>query len=59
MGVGQFCTNPGIAVVLDRPEAAGTLSWGPAFAEISPAGDAGWTTGPYEFRPNDEGQPTG
>ena len=25
MGVGQFCTNPGIAVVLDRPEAAGFI----------------------------------
>ena len=28
----------------------GLLTWQPSFAEISAAGDLGWTTGPWEFR---------
>jgi ketosteroid isomerase-like protein len=32
------------------PEAAGLLTWGPSVAEVSTAGDLGWTTGPWEWR---------
>ena len=32
------------------PEAPGALLWEPAFAEVSPAGDMGWTSGRYESR---------
>jgi ketosteroid isomerase-like protein len=32
------------------PAPTGLLSWQPIFADISRAGDLGYTTGPYEFR---------
>ena len=35
----------------DQPEDRGKLTWTPIFAEISAAGDLGYTTGPYEYRP--------
>ena len=38
------------------PAPAGLLTWWPTYADVSRAGDMGWTTGPYEFRekPSDE-----
>jgi ketosteroid isomerase-like protein len=38
------------------PAPAGLLTWWPVYADVSRAGDLGWTTGPYEFRdkPSDE-----
>jgi ketosteroid isomerase-like protein len=35
-----------------RPARPGLLTWQPVFAEISNAGDLGFTTGPWEFRQN-------
>jgi ketosteroid isomerase-like protein len=38
------------------PAPAGLLTWWPTYADVSRAGDMGWTTGPFEFRekPSDE-----
>jgi len=33
-----------------NPAPAGLLTWWPSYADVSRAGDLGWTTGPYEFR---------
>jgi len=41
---------PGKKFLLDRPATPGKLSWRPIFADVSAAGDLGYTTGPYEFR---------
>lgn len=32
------------------PAPTGLLTWYPTYADVSRAGDLGWTTGPYEFR---------
>ena len=40
-----------------NPAPAGLLTWWPTYADVSRAGDLGWTTGPYELRekPTDAG----
>ena len=40
---------PGRETMADRPEPSGQLAWAPGFADISAAGDLGYTTGPYRF----------
>ncbi|MDQ3799871.1 MAG: nuclear transport factor 2 family protein [Acidobacteriota bacterium] len=40
----------GKQVWMPREKAPGVLTWTPVFADISGAGDLGFTTGPYEFR---------
>ena len=39
-----------------EPPPAGLLTWWPTYADVSRAGDMGWTTGPFEYRekPTDE-----
>ncbi|HEV2855798.1 MAG TPA: nuclear transport factor 2 family protein [Thermoanaerobaculia bacterium] len=40
----------GPALWKNRPDSPSLLSWYPTFADISLAGDLGYTTGPWEFR---------
>jgi len=44
----------GKSVWTPREPSKATLIWEPAFAEISAAGDLGYTTGPFELRPPPE-----
>ncbi|MDQ3918519.1 MAG: nuclear transport factor 2 family protein [Acidobacteriota bacterium] len=37
-----------------NPPPPGLLTWYPTYADVSRAGDLGWTTGPYEFREKTE-----
>ena len=41
---------PGKKWISERPASPGLLTWRPVCADISRAGDLGYTTGPYEFR---------
>jgi ketosteroid isomerase-like protein len=41
----------------ERPDPPGVLTWEPAFADVSRAGDLGYTTGPWEFREKSASDP--
>jgi len=38
--------------MMEQPARPGLLTWEPVFADVSRAGDLGYTTGPWEFRKN-------
>ena len=40
---------PGKKWLLEHAATPGTLNWYPVYADVSAAGDLGYTTGPYEF----------
>jgi ketosteroid isomerase-like protein len=41
---------PGKKWMTEHPAPSGVLTWYPIFADVSRAGDMGYTTGPWEFR---------
>lgn len=43
---------PGKKWTEEHPAPSGLLAWEPAFAEVAQSGDLGYTTGPWEIRPN-------
>jgi ketosteroid isomerase-like protein len=45
---------PGIAAHTDRPPAKGLLSWGPAWVAAAIAGDLGFSSGPWIYKPQDD-----
>lgn len=49
----------GKQVWMPREKVPGVLTWTPIFADISEAGDLGFTTGPYEFRRGSEEKAVG
>lgn len=42
---------------LDRPAPPGLLSWNPTHAELSLAGDLGYTTGPWRYQSGEQDRP--
>jgi ketosteroid isomerase-like protein len=48
---------PGKKWTQDNPAPTSQLSWAPEFADISGAGDLGFTTGPWEFRRSPQDPP--
>ncbi|MFY9820341.1 MAG: nuclear transport factor 2 family protein [Thermoanaerobaculia bacterium] len=48
---------PGRATWEGRPARPSLLSWYPVVADVSLAGDLGYTTGPWELRPKGKGDP--
>lgn len=51
--------TPGKAWFQNNPAPTSQLSWEPAFADISAAGDFGYTTGPWEIRRSPKDAPAG
>ncbi len=43
---------PGRKWIEEHPSGSGLLAWEPSFAEVAGSGDLGYTTGPWEIRPN-------
>jgi len=48
--------TPGPELWKSRPESSALLSWYPIFADLSLAGDMGYTTGPWELRAKPDNQ---
>jgi ketosteroid isomerase-like protein len=50
--------EPGRPAWESRGPVPAKLLWEPRYAEVAAAGDLGWTTGPWELRPDDAKRPT-
>lgn len=61
-GFSQFAADSGVVFVpkvanvkqfyKDQPADTSLLSWQPIYAEMASSGDLGWTTGPWQYRPD-------